>query len=128
KNIDMSFNKVRVDNIRGNDPSLRLLVRNLLSNAISYTPADGNITVSLSGTEQGVALVVEDNGPGISESDRERVMERFYRAENHQAMGCGIGLSIVDRIVQMHRGTLQLSPADNSQGLKVTVLLPKFSM
>jgi two-component system, OmpR family, sensor kinase len=75
-----------------------------------------------------VKLVVEDTGPGISEGDRERVMERFYRAENHQAMGCGIGLSIVDRVVQMHQGTLLLSQADNCQGLKVEIVLPKLSI
>lgn len=128
KNIDMSFDGVKVNTIRGNDPSLRLLIRNLLSNAISYTPAAGNIVISLTQTDQRVVLAVEDSGPGISEGDRERVMERFYRAENHQTMGCGIGLSIVDRVVQMHQGTLQLLQADHSQGLKVEILLPKLSI
>ena len=50
-------------------------------------------------------------------------MERFYRAENHQVTGCGIGLSIVDRVVQIHHGELQLQQADSGQGLKVIVRL-----
>lgn len=121
KKIEISFNETPVAAINGNEPSLRLLIRNLLTNAISYTPTDGRINISISQQTQHTILIIEDNGPGISEQDRKRVMERFYRAENHQVAGCGIGLSIVDRVVQMHRGTLQLSQSDSGQGLKVVI-------
>lgn len=123
KEIDLSFENIQSELIRGDDASLRLLFRNLLSNAILYTPTGGKVTVSLAREEQKAVLIVEDNGPGILEKDRERVMERFYRVENHQSPGCGIGLSIVDRVVQMHQGKLQLSQADKGQGLKVIVHL-----
>lgn len=122
KNIDITFNETRDILIVGNESALRLLIRNLLTNAISYTPEHGKINIHLSQKAQQTRLIFEDNGPGISEQDRERVMQRFFRAGNHQVPGCGIGLSIVDRVVQMHRGTLQLCPADSGQGLKVIII------
>jgi two-component system sensor histidine kinase QseC len=123
KDIDISFDEIQIKPINGHEPSLRLLIRNLLTNAIAYTPAMGKISISLSKQKQKTTFIVEDSGPGISEQDRERVMERFYRAENHQTPGCGIGLSIVDRVVQMHKGSLALRKADSGQGLKVIVQL-----
>ena len=123
KDIDMSFNETQSISIDGNEASLRLLIRNLLMNAISYTPSGGAVTINLSVKNNKTILVVEDNGPGILEEDRERVMERFYRAENHKETGCGIGLSIVDRVVQMHQGNLQLAHADSGQGLKIIIEL-----
>ena len=123
KEIDLFYENNLNELIYGHDASLRLLLRNLLTNAVLYTPEGGKVVVSVAKEGEKAVLVVEDNGPGILEKDRERVMERFYRAENHQVPGCGIGLSIVDRVVQMHQGTLQLSQADRGQGLKVIVHL-----
>ena len=123
KNIDLSFNETESQYFKGNDSSLRLLIRNLLINAISYTPNGGDVMINLAATNEKLVLVIEDSGPGIPVEDRDRVMERFYRAENHQAPGCGIGLSIVDRVVKMHEGKLQLTEADSGQGLKVIVEL-----
>ncbi|NOR42388.1 MAG: hypothetical protein GQ572_03560 [Gammaproteobacteria bacterium] len=123
KEIDMSFNETQSVFIDGNESSLRLLIRNLLTNAISYTPFGGTVAINLSANNTKLILVVEDSGPGIPEEDRERVMERFYRAENHKETGCGIGLSIVDRVVQMHQGSLLLTHADSGQGLKVIIEL-----
>ncbi len=125
KNIEIGFDEASIAAIYGNDSSLRLLVRNLLTNAISYTPQNGKISISLSQEKQTTTLIIEDNGPGISEKDRKRVIERFYRAGDHQVAGCGIGLSIVDRVVQMHHGTLQLCQSDNGQGLKVLIRFKK---
>lgn len=121
KNIDISFEQKATAFIQGNDPSLCLLVRNLLTNAIAYTPVGGRISISLSRDEYHTFLSVEDNGLGIAEKDRERVLERFYRVENHQTPGCGIGLSIVARVVQIHHGKLHLLDADNGNGLKVVI-------
>jgi two-component system sensor histidine kinase QseC len=123
KNIDITFKSTQIDLLKGNEPALRLLIRNLLTNAISYTPADGSISISLAEKDHKTILIVEDSGIGISVEDRERALERFYRVENHEVAGCGIGLSIVNRVVQMHQGTLQLAQADSGQGLKVVVQL-----
>lgn len=123
KDIDMSFNETQAIEVNGHESSLRLLIRNLLTNAIFYTPTGGKVDIRLAKQKKQLVLIVEDNGSGIAEEDRKRVVERFYRAENHLAMGCGIGLSIVDRVVQMHHGSLQLTQADSGQGLKVIVEL-----
>ena len=121
KDIDISFDEADTEPINGHESSLRLLIRNLLTNAITYTPTEGKVRISLSKQEQHTVLVVEDSGPGISEGDRARVTERFYRVNNHQAPGCGIGLSIVDRVVQMHHGSMMLCQADSGKGLKVVI-------
>jgi two-component system sensor histidine kinase QseC len=121
KKIDISFDENQIDHINGHESSLRLLVRNLLTNAISYTPTGGEVNIKLCRQNQHTVLTIEDNGPGILEKDLKKVTERFYRAENHSAPGCGIGLSIVDRVVQMHQGTLQLCQADSGHGLKVII-------
>ena len=121
KDIEISFNDSPIKTIIGNEVSLRLLVRNLLSNAISYTPDGGKVSIDISQNTETTRLIVEDNGPGIPEEDRGRVMERFYRAENHQTLGCGIGLSIVDRVVKIHQATLELSQPEKGDGLKVIV-------
>ncbi|MCK4674347.1 MAG: sensor histidine kinase N-terminal domain-containing protein [Gammaproteobacteria bacterium] len=121
KKIDISFDENLIDHIKGHESSLRLLIRNLLTNAISYTPACGEVNIKLCRQNQHIILTIEDNGPGISGKDIKRVTERFYRAENHSAPGCGIGLSIVDRVVQMHQGTLQFCQADSGRGLKVII-------
>lgn len=121
KNIDVSFDKKNAGMINGDESSLRLLIRNLLTNAIAYTPDGGKITIKLTNAQTHTVLTIEDNGPGIAEQDRERVLERFYRVENHQTPGCGIGLSIVARVVQIHNGTLQLLHSDKNRGLKVVI-------
>ena len=121
KKIDMAFNQNQIDHIKGNEPSLRLLIRNLLTNAITYTPAGGKIDIALSRQDRHTVLTIEDNGPGIAEKDLNHVTERFYRGKNQQPPGCGIGLSIVERVVQIHQGTLQFHQADSGCGLKVIV-------
>lgn len=123
KDIELSFDEPESVHINGHESSLRLLIRNLLTNAISYTPAAGKVMISLASKARKAILIIEDSGPGISKEERKRVMERFYRAGNHQEPGCGIGLSIVDRVVEMHQGSLQLAQADSGQGLKVIIQL-----
>jgi len=125
KKIELSFKKVATSSFKGNDPALRLLICNVVSNAISFSPDGGKISIDLNEESNQFSLVITDNGPGISEQDRQRVMERFYRAENHQVIGCGIGLSIVDRVVQMHDGSIVLTDGENGTGLKVSIFLPK---
>lgn len=123
KKIEISFDDRQAEQIMGHRPSLQLLVRNILTNAISYTPTGGEIYIRLDRQNQMVTLTIQDNGPGIPEKDLRHVTERFYRAASQETPGCGIGLSIVDRVVQMHQGTLQLTQADSGQGLKVAVHL-----
>jgi signal transduction histidine kinase len=78
---------------------------------------------------EGVALIVEDSGPGIPEASYTRVFDRFYRlgGDRHASntIGSGLGLSIVDHIVRLHRGEISLSRSQRLGGLQVTVWLPQ---
>jgi two-component system sensor histidine kinase QseC len=101
--------------IQGNPGLLQVLLRNLLENAIRYTPDGGRIEVSVEGT----SLWVRDSGPGIPAEYRARVLDRFYR-HNSEALiseGAGLGLSIVARIVQLHGASLSLEEGDAVRGL-----------
>jgi signal transduction histidine kinase len=104
------------------------VVTNLLSNAIKYTPEGGEIRLSVLETEETAILVVEDNGPGISEDEIPYIFERFYRADksrNRSTGGAGIGLAIVQSVVLAHGGSVK---AENRKegGSRFTVALPRY--
>lgn len=109
--------------VRGEPQLLRELISNLVDNALRYGRASGVVTLSL--RDQPVQLAVNDDGPGIPETERERVLERFYRRA-HDSEGCGLGLSIVREIAGRHGASFQLgeSPAG---GVGVTVRFPDLS-
>ena len=95
-------------------------VSNLLDNAIKYTPQPGVVTLAVEGNDQQFTITVSDNGPGIPESERERVFERFVRLENERnSPGNGLGLSLVQAVVRLHSAELTLD--DNKPGLKVSL-------
>nr|WP_298139033.1 ATP-binding protein [uncultured Pseudomonas sp.] len=103
-------------------PSLGTLLQNLISNAVQYTPVGGRIQVRLQVQDDRMIVRVQDSGPGVDESLREKLFERFYRLESGQ--GAGLGLSIVLRVVQLHRGEISLN-ASPLGGLEVCVQLPR---
>jgi two-component system sensor histidine kinase QseC len=108
--------------VRGNIALLRILLRNLIDNAVHHTGAGTTVQISV-GQKQGKSfLSVADNGPGIPEAELERVSERFYRPAGTNASGSGLGLSIVKRIAEIHAASLQLAKAENETGLCVTVV------
>jgi len=93
-------------------------VTNLLDNAIKYANVAGKISIELNGNDDKFEIVVRDNGPGIPEAERERVFERFVRLENERnSPGNGLGLSLVQAVVRIHRAELKLE--DNEPGLVV---------
>jgi signal transduction histidine kinase len=110
--------------VDGYEDALRILLNNLVDNAIRYTPEGGRVTVRLGGGSGEAAIEITDTGPGIANEDRERVFDRFYRGRNAGAEGSGLGLAIVARIVEMHRGSIRMEPAEGGRGLSVHVLLP----
>ena len=124
KNIQLVDESCEHTLIRGDAAALHLMLRNLLDNAIAYTQPGGKVVVSTRQQDDQVCLRVEDNGPGISGADTQRVFERFYRAENHDQPGCGIGLSIVARVVELHHASIQLRQPDSGRGLLVEVCFP----
>lgn len=94
--------------VRGDPALLAVLLRNLIENALHYTPAGGEVRVSCGGDASGGWLEVADDGPGIAPEERERVFERFYRAAGQKATGSGLGLSIVWRIAELHGASVQI--------------------
>ncbi|QID18309.1 GHKL domain-containing protein [Nitrogeniibacter mangrovi] len=99
------------------------LVKNLLENAIRYTPAGGNVDIAAHTDASLLTLTVKDSGPGIPPEDREKVFEPFHRLLGSKVDGSGLGLSIVKSVVDRHQGTIHLSYADpeREHGLRVDV-------
>ena len=106
---------------------LRELLANLVDNALSYTPADGRVTVrsGLTPTAPPMPfLEVEDDGPGIAPDQRTRVIGRFYRAPGTSGEGCGLGLAIVDEIARRHHAQLDIVSGAHDRGTCVRVTFP----
>ena len=110
--------------VSGDAPMLLILMRNLLDNAIRYTPPGGRVRLSC-GADGGVSwLQLDDSGPGIPARERRLVFKRFYRGDGRAEAGCGLGLSIVQRIAELHGADLDLG-ASPLGGLKVRVSFPE---
>lgn len=123
--IDLSFEAAPAAlPIHGHATLLRELVLNLVENALRHIPRGGGVAVKLERAGPGILLVVEDNGPGIPEEDRERVFERFHRLAPSTVEGTGLGLAIVREIVAAHDGSILLTQTQPPPGLRVEVRLP----
>ena len=108
--------------VTGQRDALRMLLRNLIDNAIKYTPASGQVDVALRLDGAHCTLSVEDSGPGIALQDRARVFDRFYRANDMATQpGSGLGLAIVNIIAERHGGTITLGTSLPLGGLQVDV-------
>lgn len=108
--------------VRGNPVLLHILLRNLIDNAVRYTPPGTSVRVDIAAGHDQVSLTVTDNGPGIPETELDRISERFYRPLGTSASGSGLGLSIVRRIAEIHAATLQLGSPKHGRGFSVTVV------
>ena len=110
--------------VRGNRHILSQALANLIDNAIKHTPSGGEITVAVRVEGDTVSLIVADNGPGIPEADRQRVLDRFVRLEaSRHTPGSGLGLSLVRAVAQLHNAALTLG--DNEPGLRVQLRFPR---
>ncbi|GIF07948.1 sensor histidine kinase [Actinoplanes siamensis] len=115
----------------GDDARLRQVIGNLMTNALVHTPADARITLRLyAGAGDQAVVEVSDTGPGLSEEQRSRVFERFYRADGartrnteREATGTGLGLAIVAALVRSHNGTVDVL-GEPGQGATFRVTLP----
>lgn len=109
----------------GNTTGLHVLIRNLVDNAIRYTPVGGLIKVLIFNQRGSIVLQVIDNGPGIPDKLRARVFERFFRVLGTNAQGSGLGLAIVEQIAKLHKGSISLDAPEEGTGLQVEVRFPK---
>lgn len=125
--IDLGLSEHAASSISGDPETLRILLNNLIDNAIRYAGAHAKIDLAVRDTDQGVVLEVCDNGPGINASERERVLERFYRGNNQSGSGSGLGLSIVKAIAEQHGAQVLLHIGANGLGLRVQIIFPSIS-
>ena len=125
KGLDLGLD-VQPVHVTGHGWLLRELLSNLVDNAIKYTPPGGVVTIRCGmrpgRTSPARAYVeVEDDGPGVPDEERARVLQRFYRVPGAGGEGTGLGLAIADEITRVHRATLTLGSGPQGRGLLVTV-------
>ncbi|HUR87663.1 MAG TPA: ATP-binding protein [Ramlibacter sp.] len=110
--------------VQGQRQALHVLLRNLLDNAIKYTPQGGTVDIRMDNMQ----LIVEDSGPGIPAAEYERVFDRFYRVPGSDAAGSGLGLAIVKAVADRHHAQVELSRSQRLGGLAVAVRFPARSV
>ncbi|TCS37043.1 two-component system OmpR family sensor kinase [Paucimonas lemoignei] len=126
RQIELHFGTLPNTRVRADAESLRMLVRNLLDNAIRYTPEGGAVHVKLHCDNDVAVLCVEDSGPGIPPENRERIFDRFYRVPGTNVSGSGLGLAIVKAIADRYYATLELGQAAlGGLAVKVSFSLPE---
>jgi len=125
-NLHYQFLVTELINIWGNQDQLYRLVSNLIVNAIQYTPAGGEVLVTLNYLDHYAIISVKDTGMGISSEQQSRIFQRFYRVMDDRSRhtgGAGLGLAIAQAIVKTHRGDIQVT-SDLGQGSVFTIRLP----
>ncbi|MES2354991.1 MAG: ATP-binding protein [Pseudomonadota bacterium] len=124
KQITLSFEESCDTYVIGNAENIRVLIRNLVDNAIRYTPPGGAVGLKVMMENGAAAITVFDSGPGVPDEERLRVFDRFYRIPGTAATGSGLGLPIVKAIADRHAASILLNTS-SAGGLEVKVL---FSM
>ena len=112
--------------VQASETDLLTVARNLVDNAIRYTPVGGKVDLSVSTDQHCAVLTVSDSGPGIAPEERERIFDPFYRTPGSGPVGSGLGLAIVKAVVQRLEGhvTLDFADSQNNRGLRVRVYFP----
>ena len=126
KDIDIGVVGTDDAQIMANELELFTVVRNLVDNAIRYTPVGGKVDLDVTPNASGVTLRITDSGPGIAITERDRVFDPFYRTLGNDEQGSGLGLSIVKAICERMGADLKLAFGDEStqSGLSVIVTIP----
>ena len=126
KNIEISFLPEEHPALSGSPDMLRIMLRNLLDNAIRYTPNGGHVEVALHLADDGqqVELEIADSGIGVADEQLALLGQRFNRINQNVADGVGLGLSIVQRIAEIHRARITFNRATTLGGLCVRICFP----
>jgi len=125
KNISLQIDVQPLPPIKADGDRIVQVLNNLVGNAIKYTQPGGRVLVRTREAQNGVELIVSDNGPGIPEKDLPRIFERFYQVDKTRgpSRGTGLGLAITHEIVQMHNGKINVQSIEG-HGTQFTVWLP----
>ena len=110
--------------VQGDATLLSVLIRNLVDNAMRYSPPCAVVKVAVSNERGAVRLIVEDSGPGMSPADIDRIGERFFRVVGSGQDGSGLGWSIARRIAAVHRAAVRVTRSESLGGLSVEVAIP----
>lgn len=122
--VTFAFGATDAPPVRGDPDRLAQLFLNLLDNAVKHSPRGGHVRVDAS-RDDGFAVVrVRDEGSGLPQGAEKRLFRRFYRGENAQRDGAGLGLAIAQAIAEAHGGTVSARNADDGHGAEFTVRLP----
>ncbi|MBC3871680.1 ATP-binding protein [Undibacterium oligocarboniphilum] len=126
RHIDIGVEGTQDAGVWASELDMIAVVRNLVDNAIRYTPEGGRVDLSVGVSEGQVVLRIQDNGPGIQLTERERVFDPFYRTLGSEQIGSGLGLSIVQTIVSRINAEIRLdfSDPEKQTGLSVTIHFP----
>jgi two-component system OmpR family sensor kinase len=124
KSIDLGMGRGEAVAVSGDRDGLHIMLRNLVDNAVRYTPEGGKIDVSVYAGPEGPVLEVTDSGPGIAPADRARVFDRFYRGAGQEIPGSGLGLAIVRNIAERHHASVILGEGPGARGLLAKVVFP----
>jgi len=124
RRVEVHLTQTEPTPVLGDPAYLGVLLRNLLDNAIRYSPEGGEVWVELAGTPRAVTLRVSDSGPGIPSPRREDAFRRFRRLAEAGQVGSGLGLSIVQKIAELHRAEVSLAEPPGG-GLRVEVRFPR---
>jgi signal transduction histidine kinase len=124
KNINLAFRSDGSPSVSGDPVLLAQALSNLIDNALKYAPVNGSIRVEVLKRGEGtVEVSVSDNGPGICDSEKTKVVERFYRGDASRGTpGVGLGLSLAQAVAKLHGSVLELT--DQNPGLRVALTLP----
>jgi len=129
KEIDLIVNRPdssQMPSVLADVNAIRSIFKNLIDNAIKYTPASGKVSIEAAFEDGSIRVTVRDNGIGIDEQEREAIFEEFYRIRNAQTAdipGTGLGLSLAKNLVEMHHGRIVVDSAPG-RGSAFTVILP----
>lgn len=125
-NLDLGITEAPPMEIIGRADSLRVMLDNLVDNALRYTPRGGRVDLALTQEEGKAIMTVSDNGPGIPVEERERVFERFHRLAGGDIPGSGLGLAIVREVATQHHASVVLDDTPGG-GLTVRILFPSMT-
>jgi signal transduction histidine kinase len=129
KNISLKINsKIKLDRIKVDQGQMERVFLNLLSNAAKFTPENGRITIDIEDKNDDIQFSIEDTGIGIPPQDIQKVFQEFFRADNaldQKIKGSGLGLSLVKKIIEAHKGRIWFDSALD-KGTRFTFTLPKY--